>query len=274
MALWNRMDVVFTDLDGTLLDARSYSYAAAAPALRLLSESRIPLVLCTSKTRAETEVWRARLGNTHPFIVENGGAAVVPAGYFSRAYGVIEFGDPYSELVGVLRAAAAASGCAVRGFADWRADEIARTCGLPVAEALLAKQREYDEPFQVMARRGTSVGSLLRVIEARGKHWTRGGHFFHITGKNDKAVAVRALIRLFERKFGQVRAIGLGDGLNDAGFLNAVHVPFIIPSACAGQLAARVPGARLVRRPGPEGWNEAILSLGRSLKGGSRRSAR
>ena len=68
------MDVVFTDLDGTLLEHSTYSFAEAEEALDLLRSQDIPLVICTSKTRSEVEFWRRLLGNEHPFIVENGGA--------------------------------------------------------------------------------------------------------------------------------------------------------------------------------------------------------
>jgi mannosyl-3-phosphoglycerate phosphatase len=99
--------VVFTDLDGTLLDHATYFFEPARPALDALAEAGIPVVLCTSKTRAETGRWRAALGNADPFIVENGGAAFVPADYFGPGagydkreggYGVLEFGRPYAEL--------------------------------------------------------------------------------------------------------------------------------------------------------------------------------
>ena len=103
--------LVFSDLDATLLDHSTYSFAAAGPALLELKERGIPLILCTSKTRAETEVHRRALGNTHPFIIENGGAVYVPESYFafpapvgriSRGYEVIEFGTPYEKLRRVL----------------------------------------------------------------------------------------------------------------------------------------------------------------------------
>jgi predicted mannosyl-3-phosphoglycerate phosphatase (HAD superfamily) len=69
------MDVVFSDMDGTLLEHSTYSFAEAQPALDLLKSRGIPLDVCTSKTRSEVEFWRRLLGNKHPFIVENGGAA-------------------------------------------------------------------------------------------------------------------------------------------------------------------------------------------------------
>src|SRR5512140_1450875 len=76
------MIVVITDLDGTLLDADTYAWEMARPALQQLKSRGIPLVLATSKTRAESEFWRSLLEIGDPFIVENGGAAFIPKDYF------------------------------------------------------------------------------------------------------------------------------------------------------------------------------------------------
>ena len=69
--------IVYTDLDGSLLDGTTYSYEPATPALAALREQGIPLVLVSSKTRAEMEPLRQRLDHRDPFIVENGGAVAV-----------------------------------------------------------------------------------------------------------------------------------------------------------------------------------------------------
>ena len=70
--------LVVTDLDGTLLDHETYSYAEAAPALAELRRRGIPLVLASSKTRAEMELLHAELGLSDPFICENGAAICTP----------------------------------------------------------------------------------------------------------------------------------------------------------------------------------------------------
>ncbi|MCZ7625281.1 MAG: HAD-IIB family hydrolase [Candidatus Methylomirabilis sp.] len=99
--------VIFTDLDGTLLDYKTYSFDPARDALEKVRQRGIPLVLCTSKTRAEVARYRQRLNNDDPFIVENGGAAFIPAGYFPFAYPyqrdvngyhVIEYGTPLPQV--------------------------------------------------------------------------------------------------------------------------------------------------------------------------------
>jgi mannosyl-3-phosphoglycerate phosphatase len=70
--------ILFSDLDGTLLDHDDYRWQAAGPALDRLKAARIPLVLNSSKTMAEIRALRDELGNTDPFIVENGAESVAP----------------------------------------------------------------------------------------------------------------------------------------------------------------------------------------------------
>lgn len=260
--------MVFSDLDGTLLDARSYDWRPAQPALEALRRCGAPLILVSSKTRAELEFWRARLGNRDPYIVENGGALIVPRGYFpfrlpgalEREDGqLIELGRPYPELTEALEAAAAESGVRVLGFSRMTAGQVRRRTGLPLAQARLAKQREYDEAFQILG--STPPEPLLRAIERRGLRWTRGGRFYHILGDNDKAAAAGILLEAYRRAHGRVHSVGLGDGWNDLGLLRLVDTPVLVRTPAARELQAVLSGARITRRPGPEGWKEAILEI-------------
>lgn len=48
--------VVFTDLDGTLLDSETYSCEKSLAMINRLKESGTPLIFCSAKTRVEQEV--------------------------------------------------------------------------------------------------------------------------------------------------------------------------------------------------------------------------
>ena len=74
--------IIFTDLDGTLLDDK-YSYKKSKNILNLIREKRIPLIFCTSKTKAEVDYYRKKLNNKDPFISENGSAIFIPKDYFN-----------------------------------------------------------------------------------------------------------------------------------------------------------------------------------------------
>lgn len=259
------MILLFSDLDGTLLDSRTYSYEAARPALEAIGRRGIPLVIVTSKTKAEVELWRRRFGNTDPFIVENGGAIYIPSGYFPfrvhgarqrQGYEVIELGTPYQKLVAGLRQASRESGCEALGFSDLSVADICRRTLLTVQQAEFAKQREYDEPFEIL---GPGTYRLLGAIEQQGLRWTRGDRFYHVTGGSDKVQAVTRLIELFRRSAGDVLSIGVGDGPNDVNFLNAVDLPIIVHSRFADNVRRAVPHALASRLPGPHGWNDVVL---------------
>src|SRR3990167_8085280 len=98
--------IIVSDLDGTLLDSTSYSFAAAQPALEAIRARGVPLILCSSKTRTEIEGYRQCLNNRHPFITENGAGIFIPRGYFSFPfeagvfgdYQLITLGTPYAEI--------------------------------------------------------------------------------------------------------------------------------------------------------------------------------
>lgn len=63
-------------------------------------------------------------------------------------------------------------------------EEVASLCDLPLEQAVLAKQREHDEPFLILDPDG--AGALAAAIEDQGRQWTRGGRFCHILGQMTK----------------------------------------------------------------------------------------
>jgi mannosyl-3-phosphoglycerate phosphatase len=262
------ISLIFTDLDGTLLDRDTYSWEAAKPALEHLKRRGFPWILVTSKTRAEVERLRRVLGNHHPFIVENGAAAFVPTGYFPATipgatrrdgYDIVEWGKPYAELITGLRNASQVSGCRVLAFHEMTAEEVAAACELPVEEAVWAKQREYDEPFRIIDTARSD--QLKAACVAQGLRWVQGGRFYHVCGDNDKASAVKLLLDLFRQEHGPIWTIGLGDSFNDVSFLEVVDLPVIVRSPDVDALRSRIPHARLTERSGPQGWNNAVLRI-------------
>ncbi|MGH7231707.1 MAG: HAD-IIB family hydrolase [Nitrospiraceae bacterium] len=266
--------LVVSDLDGTLLDAATYSFAAAAKALEAIETKGCPLVLASSKTRAEMEPIRYQLNHHGPFIVENGGAVFIPKGFFKfplegtvlhGPYQVVELGAPYPKLRSALKEIAQALPCRISGFGDMSIEEVSRRTGLCPAEAVLAKQREYDEPF-VVEESPTPVNEIYRLAEARGLHCTQGGRFYHLHGNTDKGRAGRYVIECFRRQAAEhgaaLQTIGVGDSLNDLPMLQAVDHPVLVQRP-DGSYDANVRLPNLIRAPGigPAGWNEAILTL-------------
>jgi mannosyl-3-phosphoglycerate phosphatase len=269
--------LVLTDLDGSLLDADTYSVEPAQEALDTLRSREIPVILVSSKTRREIEEVRAGLSLHHPFISENGGAVFMPCGYFSDPsldtmvrgnYEVLELGTPTEVLRVGLRLIEQTVGCPLRGFGDMTVEEIAERTGLSLKDAELAKQREYDEPF-CFDESLVSGKTVAVECERRGFHCTQGGRFYHLLKGTDKGKACRFLVDRYRQEYrtaGQpVVTIGLGDSLNDLPMLAIVDHPVLLQRPDRTYAAGvTVPHLTLAHGIGPVGWNDAIMEFLRS----------
>jgi mannosyl-3-phosphoglycerate phosphatase len=220
------------------------------------------------------EPLRVRLQHHHPFIVENGGALFIPQGYFPftidqsvlrENYHVIEIGVPYVRLRTALNKIDRAVGGRLQGFGDLSVEEVARLTGLSQADALLAKQREYDEPF-VIAGNAVEWEHLLAAVNARDLSCTRGGRFYHLMGSNDKGTASKRLLGYYGR-LAQVRGeaivtIAIGDSLNDLPMLAVADYPILVQKP-DGSYDPDIQLPRLIRADGvgPVGWNRSLLDL-------------
>jgi mannosyl-3-phosphoglycerate phosphatase len=263
--------IIFTDLDGTLLDRLTYTFEPALPALRILREKGIPLILSSSKTRAEMELYRKKLENEHPFISENGGAVFIPKVYFSfpfpydresEDYFILELGTFYPVILEILGSIKKETGIKITGFSDVTEKELASLSGLSLEEAAFAKTREYDEPFFVEGE-GKEIESVKRKIEEKGMNYAWGGRFHHIPGKSDKGKAVEILKELYENEFFSISTIGIGDSLNDLPMLMAVDHPIFLKEKEGPPVdhSLNMKNLTVLDGVGPLIWNEAILDL-------------
>lgn len=259
--------VIFSDLDGSLLND-DYSFEEARPALEKIRGLEIPLILTTSKTRAEVEVLMGEMNIEEPFIVENGAALFLPAKYRGwamaegspfQSYVVIRLGIPYAEIRAFVEKATPRFG--IRGFGDWSVREIADMTGLSLEKAGLAKEREFTEPFLPGDEKG--LEDLMRTAAKQGIKITRGGMFHHFIGLNqDKGKAVEIAKGIFRKHMGdEVRFIGIGDSANDIPMLRRVEIPVLIPHAGGRFEPVDLPNLIRASSPGSRGWNAAVEDI-------------
>ncbi|MCK9227926.1 MAG: HAD-IIB family hydrolase [Syntrophorhabdaceae bacterium] len=267
----SRKIIIFTDLDGTLLDV-VYSYHAANEALHSIREQDIPLVICSSKTRAEIEYYQAKIEIAGPFIPENGGAVYIPRGYFSRetedsinfdeneeGFRIIRLGADYRDLRAAL-VELRDSGFDVQGFGDMSGPEIALLTKLPEDQAMLAARREFDEPF-IFEGTAEETGRMADAIRSKGFDLARGA-FFHIFGQSDKGRAVSILIDIYLREFAGILTVALGDSSIDLPMLRIVDVPVMIQKP-DGSFDPELERENFQRADGigPHGWNKAVMKI-------------
>ncbi|WP_083602516.1 HAD-IIB family hydrolase [Hydrococcus rivularis] len=263
--------IIFTDLDGTLLNQDDYRCDAALPVLKELQAKQIPVIPVTSKTRQEVETLRQELNLGDPFIVENGSAVFVPldskqfvlsAKIEREGYQLELLGCTYAQARQGLAAVATMLGERLRGFGDLSEQEIGQLTGLSEQEVKRAKAREFTEPFLTPDR--VSQQQLQQAVEAKGFQVVVGDRFSHLIGSGaGKGKAVRWLVRHYRSPKAEEKLItvGLGNSPNDLAMLEAVDVPIVVPSAKAPHPGLMGRGWQVASAPGCQGWANAVVSV-------------
>ncbi|WP_237072581.1 HAD-IIB family hydrolase [Pseudaestuariivita rosea] len=246
--------IVFTDLDGTLLDHDSYSHGPAEPALDRLRAAQIPVILASSKTAAEIAPLRATLGFSDcPAIVENG-AGLLPAGADD-----IE-GDDYVRLRAALEEIPNTLRTLFTGFGDMTADQIAQDTSLPLRDAANAGKRKFSEPGRW---HGTDdqIAAFLDHLSTHSITARQGGRYLTLSFGQTKADQMQTILA----RYNSPKSIALGDAPNDIEMLETadhgviIHNPHRAPlPPLAGEDKGRIQRTKL---SGPAGWNAAMQQL-------------
>ncbi len=248
--------VLFTDLDGTLLDA-SYRPGPAAEAVARLQAGGVWVVFCSSKTRAEQEPLRSQLGVPAPFIVENGSAVLVPAPCpdlpQAEGMGRHVLGEPVERVRAALREVRESLALRFRGFAEMSDEAVAAATGLDLAGARRARWREYSETVVGLGER--DAARLQEGLRSAGLQLASGGRFHTVSGRGaDKGRALSWLMDWTRRRYGSpdLGSVAVGDSDNDVPMLRAADRAFLV--ARSDGRWPRLDGAERLRAVGPEGF--------------------
>lgn len=246
--------IVFTDLDGTLLDHETYALEAARPALAECARRAIPVVPATSKTAAEIIPVMQDAGLSGPAIVENGAGIAWPGeetGDRSQWQAIRRALDDLPEDLHAL----------FQGFGDWTLAEVSARTGLAPDAARRAMNRRFSEPGDFLGT-ADQEEAFKAALAASGISAVRGGRFLTLSIGNTKASRMPEIMDILKVD-GPV--VALGDAPNDIAMLLAADIGVIVANPqhealppLEGEADGRI---RRTSLPGPAGWNEAVLSI-------------
>jgi len=273
--------VIFTDLDGTLLDPITYSWQEAQQAIEKCKLYQIPIVPVTSKTRAELKSLMADIGINGPFITENGGGIFFPKTMFHNPPPESDsvdglwrwtLGVSYETLKKALNEIAEEIGATLTGFSDMEPSQISTLTGLDLDQARRAAKREFDEPFVLPYMDETLELKIAEAAQKRGLLVSKGGRFLHLHGRSDKGSAVRRLIDWYRHTgHHNIHSLGIGDSQNDFPMLEAVdQAIFVGDPKKLNAWAGKPKRLMITKQKGPKGWHEGIMNF-LNAQGGTQR---
>ena len=246
--------IVVTDLDGTLLDHKTYEYTPALSAIEKLNQRDMPIVLNSSKTKAEISALRRQLNNHEPYVCENGGIICGMGDIQHLATERSQFLAQLSAIKGKLQ-------LKYRGFAEATVEEVMEWTGLDLASAENAMQRSATEPL-LWQDSNSALETLRQELAKIDLQCVKGGRFHHVMGIFNKASCFSRLKQYYAEKWqtetAEIKIVALGDSPNDLPMLEQAEYAIVIPSAKGSNLDPNNVSVYHATQPAPYGWQEGI----------------
>jgi mannosyl-3-phosphoglycerate phosphatase family protein len=267
--------LIFTDLDGSLLDHNTYSHKPAVSLLETLNQVGIPVILTSSKTMAEIVPLRAMISNSHPFIVENGAGIYVPMNYFSylpSSWRENEGFMLYSRSPGRDLILEIIDTCSQEFRMEYQtfshlferegSDGISRVTGLLPHQAESANKREFSETI-IWLSTDSRKQQFIETLTSKGLSVQQGGRFLSVTDHASKGRALQYLTKIFKQQhhINLCDTLAIGDADNDKSMLEIADSALIIRSRHhMPPKLDRCERISISKEVGPKGWVSGVTS--------------
>jgi D-glycerate 3-kinase len=277
--------LVFTDMDGSLLNHFDYNFEATKPLLDTLRNQQIPVIPCTSKTAAELMTLRDDMKNEAPFISENGAAVFIPVGTFLQqpddtifkdGFWIKAFTESREHWLGLLdQLKEKYKGC-FNHFNQMTLAEIVDATSLDEQSAKQASQRQFGEPVMWLADE-IKKAEFIDDLKTLGANVLQGGRFIHVSGQADKGKAIQWLAQQYQQFSFMpkpIKTVAIGDSQNDVAMLEAANIALLMPSPVHDlPKVERDKNTYIANAIAPEGWRQGVKQIMTDLESASKEMA-
>ena len=250
--------LIFTDLDGSLLDRDTFKFDEIKDYIRQLISKGIFIIPNTSKTEKEILEFINDLGSSLPFISENGAAIngldLLNANFPKK----LILSREKADLFNIFKDTVPRN---LQNKCKWLSDmdkkKQSLIFGLKDKKLSMALDRQYTIPFLFDGTKNEK-NELSKIIKNQDLYLQDGGRVINLTDKVNKANALKVFVRFFEKDNINVKTIAVGDNYNDLDMLKTSDFPCLVFNDKF--TLDEIPISNLITsdKPSPEGWADVI----------------
>ena len=251
--------LIFTDLDGSLLNRETFEFFQIKPFLKKLLSYDIFIIPNSSKTAKEIINFNDELGEKLPFIAENGSAIYSLNLINSNFPEKINLSRELSEIIEIFNKKVPLSLKSKCTFLkDLKKKQQSEILGLPVDKIKYAINRDYTLPLKFEGSKNQKE-KLQRCLQSIGLTLQEGGRIINLCDKVSKSDAMNKVIKVFKKINNEkMITVAVGDNYNDLDMLRNSDFPCLVFNDKFTLEKININNCIVSKKPAPEGWEEIV----------------
>ena len=250
--------LIFTDLDGSLLNRDTFKFDEIKKYLKELISKGVYIIPNTSKTEKEILEFNNELGSSLPYISENGSAINGLDLLNSNLPKELILSREKDNLIKIFEKSVPVnlqSKCKWLSGMDKKKQSL--IFGLEDKQLKMALDRKYTIPFIFEGSKGDR-NQLSKIVKKIGLVLQEGGRVINLTDKVNKAKALQVFVRFFKKNNKNVKTIAVGDNYNDLDMLKISDFPCLVFNDKFTLDQIPINNLIITNKPSPEGWADVI----------------
>ena len=250
--------LIFTDLDGSLLDRDTFKFDEIKDYLKKLLSKGIFIIPNTSKTEKEILEFNNELGSNLPYISENGAAINGLDLLNSNLPKELILSRDKNNLINIFKKSVPEN---LQNKCKWLSEmdkkKQSLIFGLEDEKLKMALDRKYTIPF-VFEGNKNAKNKLFKIVKNKGLALQEGGRVINLTDKVNKAKALQVFVRFFKKNNKEVKTIAVGDNYNDLDMLKTSDFPCLVFNDKFTLDEIPIKNLIITNKPSPVGWADVI----------------
>ena len=258
----NSSILIFTDLDGTLLNRDNFKFESTKPFLKELKKKDIIIIPNSSKTEDEIIEFNNEADFKYPFVSENG-SIIHNLNFLNHEFpDKIMLARHTHEIQNIFDKNInqdLKSKCKV--ISSLTMSEQTQIFGLPENKLKQVFKRSCTIPI-IFEGNNEEKLSLKKLLLKNGLDYMEGGRVLNLGDRINKADAMKKITQMLENKFRcKPKTIAVGDNHNDLEMLQNSDIPCLVKNDKFLKKNLQIKNLIISKQAAPEGWVEIVLSL-------------
>ena len=250
--------LIFTDLDGSLLDRDTFKFDEIKHYLKKLLSKGIFIIPNTSKTEKEILEFNNELGSNLPYISENGAAINGLDLLNSNLPKELVLSRDKNNLINIFKKSVPED---LQNKCNWLSEmdkkKQSLIFGLKDEKLKMALDRKYTIPF-IFEGNKNEKNKIFKIVKNNGLVLQEGGRVINLTDKVNKAKALQVFVRFFKKNNKKVKTIAVGDNYNDLDMLKTSDFPCLVFNDKFTLDKIPINNLITTNKPSPQGWADVI----------------